>query len=158
MQKKILIFAIFAVIAQIVAPIVVQLIYPSLQNRALFGDSFGITSSIFSLFAILAVLYTIAIQRSEIQKNERSSDEQLKHMQRQTDSLEKTTKLNALATMLNVTDSKLKYLQSDQYIEKLNGEGLQEKQIISKKEQKVKEAKSVRDKYQDELDDIFKSI
>ncbi len=157
MKKKILIFAVIAVIAQVAVPIAVQVFYPSLQNRALLGDSFGITNSIFSLFAILAVLYTIAIQQSEIQKNEQSSDLQLQLMQKQTDSLEKTTKLNALATMLNVTDSKLKYLQSEQYIKNLNGQGLKESEIISKKGQKVKEAKFVRDKYQDELDNIFKS-
>ncbi len=133
--------------------------YPTIQNRALFGDSFGITSSIFSLFAILAVLYTIAIQQSEIRKNELSSNKQLELMQKQTDSLEKTTKLNALATMLNVTDSKLKYLQSEQYIDKLKDAGLlKENEIINKREQKIKESKEVREKYQNELDEIFNSI
>ncbi len=80
-------------------------------------------------------------------------------MQKQTDSLEKTTKLNALATMLNVTDSKLKYLQSEQYIDKLKDAGLlKENEIINKREQKIKESKEVREKYQNELDEIFNSI
>jgi uncharacterized membrane protein len=144
MKLVIILIAIIAITAQVITPILVGLYYPSLESRALFGDSFGITNSIFSLLAILAILYTIISQHAGEKIN--------------TENINKTIKLNALATLLKVTYSKLKYLQSDLYYENQKKNGKPDEENVKTRLIKIDQAKLNRDKFQDELDKIFDNL
>ena len=144
MKSLILLIAVLAIIAQILTPILVGLFYPSLESRALFGDSFGITNSIFSLLAILAILFTITSQHAEDKKN--------------SENMNNSIKLNALATLLKVSDSKLKYFETDIYRSNLIKKNIAEDDIDKTKNDEIDLAKKNRKSYQKELDEIFESL
>ena len=144
MKRLILLIAVLAIIAQILTPILVGLFYPSLESRALFGDSFGITNSIFSLLAILAILFTITSQHAEDKKN--------------SENMNNSIKLNALATLLKVSDSKLKYFETDIYRSNLIKKNIAEDDIDKIKNDEIDLAKKNRKSYQKELDEIFESL
>lgn len=133
---------------------IVPFIYPKLEDRALFGDSFGLINSLFSGFAFAGIIYTIILQRKELalqrqelketrMELERSADAQEKsekQQRRQSENLKITAKLNALSTLVsyysdletktkNINASKYKSSQREQeiYIQKI-------KEILNKKE------------------------
>lgn len=92
----------------------INYLYPKLENKALYGDSFGVINSLFSGLAFAGIIYTILLQRKELalQRQElketrdelkRSADAQEKNelqQRKQSENLKKTAKLNALSTLI----------------------------------------------------------
>ncbi len=94
---------------------IVPFIYTELNDRALFGDSFGVINSLFSGFAFAGIIYTILLQRKELslqRKELRETREELKRsanaqeksetqQRRQSENLKITAQLNALSTLVS---------------------------------------------------------
>lgn len=87
--------------------------YPSITDSGSFGDMFGAVSAVFSGLAFLGVVYTIVLQRKELQNTTETQKKSEQILKEQNKSLEKTAKLNALnailqslgPTLLSVTTS-----------------------------------------------------
>ncbi len=94
--------------------LIVNGLYPKLEDRALFGDMFGGLGALFSGFAFMGLIYTIILQREDLkltrkelaktaeaqQKSEEALREQIK-------SMEKTAELNGLNSILQYLGSEL---------------------------------------------------
>jgi len=89
--------------------------YPIIEERAYFGDMFGGISALLSGLAFLGVIYTVLLQREELQLQrkeleltrnelERTAEAQEKSeraLSKQAESLKITAKLNGLSSILN---------------------------------------------------------
>ena len=105
---------------------VVYWVFTGLENRAQFGDSFGMINSLFSGLAFAGIIYTILLQRKELalQRNEleltrkeleRSASAQVesqKELARQSANLKQTAVLNALSTLVNEIQNQENYYRS----------------------------------------------
>jgi hypothetical protein len=69
---------------------------PGWQERSQFGDMFGAVDALFSGLAFIGLVYTIFLQQDEMKK--------------QLDAVEKSNRLNGLATLVAIySDDELKY-------------------------------------------------
>ena len=117
----IIFFIIF--IIWLLSPMILRLWYfPYLQDRAMFGDSFGWISSLFSGFAFAGLIYTIwlqkkelVLQREDIQLQRKELQNNTKELKNQSEALDgqlKTAKITAqLNTLPGLIEEHAKYLE-----------------------------------------------
>lgn len=101
-------------------------VFVNLEERAQFGDSFGMINSLFSGLAFAGIIYTILLQRKELslQRNElaltrkeleRSASAQVesqKELARQSANLKQTAVLNALSTLVSDIQNRENYYRA----------------------------------------------
>jgi TctA family transporter len=109
--KSLLFFSVIVVLIQGGLGYITYSMFGDWGNRANFGEMFGGINTLFSGLAFAGVIYTILLQRTELESQraaQRESDEALKQ---QLKTLEETAKLSAMATLSNVYNEQLKYLE-----------------------------------------------
>ena len=92
----------------------IRYFYPIMSDSGLFGDMFGGINALFSGFAFLGVIYAIILQRKELQlqrkeleltrkeleRTAQAQENSEKALSKQAESLEVTSKLNGLSSIL----------------------------------------------------------
>lgn len=96
---------IWAVVGVILLQIIVGLslifFLDSWNNRAAFGDMFGLRSSLFTGLAFAAVIYSLYLQRQDLKITQKEFQKSVKAQNEQAESLKETALLNALNTLVN---------------------------------------------------------
>lgn len=119
--------AICIVIATFVYWAIVSKWFGDLQSRGQFGDMFGGLTSLFTGLAFAGLIYTILIQRKELQYQREELSLQRKEMARfadaqessekallrQAEYLELSAKVNTLGNLLSQRESIMAYIHSD---------------------------------------------
>ena len=108
-NQKLLIQLAFAVIAVWLASVAVLTWFlPTWGERGTFGDSFGAVNALFSGFAFAGLIYTIVLQRKEIEANReeiRKTNRSQRHAQKVMDAqliqMKQTTQLHALNLLMD---------------------------------------------------------
>src|SRR5262245_27407764 len=107
-RKKIIFIVISLLLSFVVYFYLVSCFYPKISDRSNFGEMFGGINALFSGFAFLGVIYTILLQKEELQlqrKELEQTREELKRtaeaqerseqsLSKQAESLKLTAKLN----------------------------------------------------------------
>ncbi len=129
-ETKILaLISLLLIIVFILYPITVRYYYPDMQNRGFFGDMFGGINALFSGLAFLGVIYTIILQRKELQlqrkeleltrkeleRTARAQEKSEEALSRQAESLKATAKLNGLSAKLQYQGILLETLATGKY-------------------------------------------
>ena len=108
-NRKLLMQLTLAVIGTWVASVVVLTwLMPTWAERGTFGDSFGAVNALFSGFAFAGLIYTIVLQRKEIEANReeiRKTNRTQRHAQKVMDAqliqMKQTTQLHALNLLMD---------------------------------------------------------
>lgn len=101
-------------------------LFPSWEIRGQFGDSFGVTSSLFSGLAFAALIYTVNLQRkelslqrreleltrNEIKRSALAQEASERSLSNQANALEVAARLNALSSVIDHYSIKIKSLSS----------------------------------------------
>ncbi|MEY2664985.1 MAG: hypothetical protein RLZZ480_90 [Candidatus Parcubacteria bacterium] len=120
MKNKFVLLSFGVVILFVVYDLALNYLYPISQERGLFGDSYGALNTFFSGLAFLGIIYTIHLQKTELQLQRKELKETRKELTRsaeaqerseralskQAESLKMTAKLNGLSSLLQFELSK----------------------------------------------------
>jgi uncharacterized membrane protein len=119
-NKQLLILLSIVFVVWLITGFIISFVHGDLNNRGLFGDSFGMVNSLFSGFAFAGIIYTILLQRKELkyQRDElkltrkelkKSSNAQIasqKELAKQSLNMKRTAELNALSTLINSLENR----------------------------------------------------
>ncbi len=115
-NKNILpLLVLFVILVWVVSGIIIYYLVPNWSDRGTVGDMFGAVNALYSGLAFVGLIYTIIMQREEIQLNrqeiemnrkelKKSANAQLqsqKALQDQVLQTNLTTKINAMSTIIN---------------------------------------------------------
>lgn len=136
-NNKILLFVLVIVILFSIYGICIYYSFSDWQERGTFGDAFGALNALFSGLAFVGIIYTIFLQRKELelqrkeleltrQELKRTAEAQEKSekaLVKQVVSMERTAKLNALNTLLShySSDRNNNSISGEERREALNG-------------------------------------
>lgn len=84
----------------------------SINNAAVFGDSFGILTSLFSGLAFSGMIITILLQKDELRLQRQELVENRREFSKSADAQERSAQLSALSAMLNECDGQIKKAES----------------------------------------------
>jgi hypothetical protein len=92
----------------------------SISKAGVFGDSFGLLTSLFSGLAFSGVIITILLQREELQLQRQELSENRKEFSKSANAQERSAQLSALSALLNECELQLKKkeesLENSQYL------------------------------------------
>jgi hypothetical protein len=85
----------------------------SVSNAGVFGDSFGILTSLFSGLAFSGMIITILLQRDELRLQRYELIENRREFSKSADAQERSAQLSALSAMLNECEGQVKKAESE---------------------------------------------
>ncbi len=83
----------------------------SINKAGVFGDSFGVLTSLFSGLAFSGMIITILLQRQELQLQRLELKESRKEFSKSANAQEKNAQLSALTALLNNNNEQITYLE-----------------------------------------------
>ena len=115
MNIKYLAFSLILVVLLSVALFAISLItitWPisevSINKAGVFGDSFGVLTSLFSGLAFAGIIITILLQREELQLQRQELKDNRKEFAKSANAQERSAQLSALSSLLNECEIQLK--------------------------------------------------
>jgi uncharacterized membrane protein YedE/YeeE len=107
----------------------VRFFYPELSDRGFFGDMFGGISAVFSGLAFIGIIYTIVLQREELQlqrkeleltrkelkRSAQAQEKSERALSKQAESLKQTAILNGLGAILGYESMLIEVANTGRY-------------------------------------------
>ena len=90
--------------------------FPNWETRGNFGEMFGVVEALFSGLAFAGIIYTILIQQKELSVQSRELARQRMLFEHQKESTVIQTRIQALLTLINLDQLKLKAIQEGTYL------------------------------------------
>jgi len=108
-QKRLMILTISVVFIWGLSGIAIYQLIPDWSHRGTFGDMFGAVNALFSGLAFAALIYTIVLQREEIQLNRSEISMNRRELKKSASAQEEQAKQTHLAAKINAINTVINY-------------------------------------------------